>query len=121
MVNLEFQVLKARVLLLRTQDRGDLCGHVRVYLNSTGYLAEARARRKESPRPPGHANVMLFRKNWFAGTWVAHLVKHLPLAQVMISGSWDGAPGQASCSAGSWLLPLTPARALPLSLSQFFF
>ena len=26
------------------------------------------------------------------GTWVAQLVKHLPLAQVMIAGSWDWVP-----------------------------
>ena len=45
-------------------------------------------------------------------------MKHLPSAQVMIPGSWDGAPCQASCSAGSLLLPLPgPFPLLMLSLS----
>ena len=39
------------------------------------------------------------------GTWMAQLVEHLPLAQVMILGSWNGAPPQVSCSVGSLLLP----------------
>ena len=30
-------------------------------------------------------------KKW-GGTWVARLVKHLPSAQIMISGLWDGLP-----------------------------
>ena len=46
------------------------------------------------------------------GTWVAQSVKPLPLAWVMISGSWDRAPLRAPCSAGSLLLPLPPL--LPL-------
>jgi len=45
--------------------------------------------------------------------WVAQSVKHLPLAQVMIPGSWDGALHPAPCSAESLLLPL------PLSLLLF--
>ena len=45
-------------------------------------------------------------------TWVAQLVKHLPLAMVMIPGSWVGAPHQAPCSAGSLLLP--PPLLFPL-------
>ena len=40
------------------------------------------------------------------GTWVAQSVKHLPSAQVMIPGSWDGALHWAPCSPGSLLLPL---------------
>ena len=48
------------------------------------------------------------------GTWVAQEVKHLPSAQVMISGSWDGALHQAPCSAGTLLLPL-PLPLLVLS------
>ena len=39
------------------------------------------------------------------GCLVAQLVKRLPLAQVMIPGSWDQAPHQAPCSVGSQLLP----------------
>ena len=47
-------------------------------------------------------------------TWVAQSVKHLPLAQVMITGSWDQAPcHRAPCSVGSLLLPL-PLPPLPL-------
>ena len=38
------------------------------------------------------------------GTWVAQMVKHLLLAQVMILGSWDQAPCQAPHSVGSLLL-----------------
>ena len=52
---------------------------------------------------------------------MAHLVKRLPSAQVMIPGSWDGALGQAPCSAGSLLLPLPlllPSLVLSLSLSN---
>jgi len=43
------------------------------------------------------------------------MVKHLPLAQAVISRSWDGAPRQALCLAGSLLLPL-PLPPLLLSL-----
>ena len=41
------------------------------------------------------------------GTWVAQLVKCLPLAQAqaMMSGSWEGAPHRAPCLVGSLLLP----------------
>lgn len=50
-------------------------------------------------------------------------VKCLPLAQVIILGSWDGALHQAPYSAGSLLLPLTATplaygRSLSLSLSR---
>ena len=49
---------------------------------------------------------------------MAQLVKHLPLAQVMILGSWDRAPHRAPCSAGSLLLPLPlPLLVFPLTLS----
>ena len=53
------------------------------------------------------------------GAWVAQSVKCLPSAQVMIPGSWDGAPRQAPCSVGSLLLPLPlPLPLLVLSLLQ---
>jgi len=52
------------------------------------------------------------------GTWVAQSVKHLPSAQVMISGSQDRVPHQAPSSVGSLLLPLPlPLCLLVLSLS----
>ena len=54
------------------------------------------------------------------GAWVAQWVKPLPLAQVMISGSWDQAPHWTLCSAGILLLPLSLPGSLPtcdLSLS----
>ena len=56
------------------------------------------------------------------GTWVAQLVKHLTLAQVMISGSWDGAPIVLwpPCSAGSLPTTLLPLPMVSLSLSLFF-
>ena len=47
------------------------------------------------------------------GAWVAQWVKPLPLAQVMISGSWDRVPHRALCSAGS----LLPSLSLPASTS----
>ena len=54
------------------------------------------------------------------GTGVAQLVRRRPLAQVMISGSWGGAPLRAPCSAGSLLLNfslcLSPTRALSHAL-----
>ena len=55
------------------------------------------------------------------GTWMAQLVKHFPLTQVMISGSWDLAPHQAPCSAGSLFLSLPlslPLLSLSLSLTN---
>ena len=51
--------------------------------------------------------------------WVAQWVRHLALAQVMISGSWDRALRWASCSAGSLVLHLPLQLALlVLSLCQ---
>ena len=44
-------------------------------------------------------------KCFLRGTWVAQVVKCLPWARVMISGSWDRAPHVAPCLAGSLLLP----------------
>ncbi|XP_054365653.1 protein YIPF4 isoform X1 [Mirounga angustirostris] len=52
------------------------------------------------------------------GTWVAQLVKRLPLAQVMILESLDRVPHRAPCSAGGLLLPLTlPPLMCSLSFS----
>ena len=45
-----------------------------------------------------------YRQHWDA--WVAQSVKHLPLAQVMILGSWDRAPCWAPCSVWSVLVSL---------------
>ena len=50
------------------------------------------------------------------GTWVAQAGKHLPSAQVMISGSWDGAPGHGSVENLLFPLPLL-LLLLVLSLS----
>ena len=52
----------------------------------------------------------------FQGTWVTQSVKCLPVAQVMIPGSWDRALHWAPCSVGSLFLHLT---LLPLILSLF--
>jgi len=52
---------------------------------------------------------------------VAQSVRHLPSARVVIPGSWDPAPHQAPCSAGSLLLPLLaapPACTLFLSVKS---
>ena len=46
---------------------------------------------------------------------MAQSVEQLPSAQIMSSGSWDGAPRQTPCSVGSLLLPL------PLSLTPAHF
>ena len=51
------------------------------------------------------------------GAWVAQSVRRLPSAQVVISGSWDGALHRALCSLGSLLLSHLPACALSRSLS----
>ena len=53
------------------------------------------------------------------GAWVAQSVKHLPLAQVMISGSWDQSPHQAPCSvlSGESASPSPSASPPALSLS----
>ena len=60
------------------------------------------------------------RVSWSA--WVAQWVKHLPLALVMIPGSWDPAPCPSPCSVRSLLLTLPlllPLLVLsvPVSLS----
>ena len=52
---------------------------------------------------------------------MAQMVKHLPLAQVIIPGSWDRALRQALWSVGNLLLPLPtppPTSTLSLSLSN---
>ena len=59
-----------------------------------------------------------YNKN--VGTWVAHLAKRLPSAQVMISGSCGGAQaglpaGQGVCSS-PFVCP-SPLRSLSFSLS----
>lgn len=47
------------------------------------------------------------------------MVKLLPSAQVIVSGSWDQTPHWAPCSAGNLRLPLPlPLLVLSLSLSQ---
>ena len=57
--------------------------------------------------------------NYSRSAWVAQLVKPLPLIQVMIPGSWGGAPYWAPCSVQSLLLPLPlPYTLLVLSLSH---
>ena len=61
---------------------------------------------------------MTSRKVWWFrnglwGTWVAQSVKHLPLAQVLIPGSWDRAPNLVLCSVESLLLPLLLPAAPP--------
>ena len=58
---------------------------------------------------------MLIKYFMCMGAWVTQSVTHLPLAPVMILGSWDQALHQAPCSMGS-LLPLL----LPLSLLMLF-
>lgn len=62
----------------------------------------------------------LKKKPTYGGTWGAQSVKRLPSVQVMISGSWDPAPRQAPCSAGTWLLllPLLVCFSLSSSLSN---
>lgn len=60
-----------------------------------------------------------FKKCFCWDDWVAPLVKHLPSAQVMISGSWDRGPRWAPCSVGSLLLPLL--LLLPLVVLSLFF
>ena len=55
------------------------------------------------------------------GAWVAQSVKHLPSAQIMISGSWDQVLYQAPYSMESLLLSLPlhnyPQHFCALSLS----
>ena len=57
-------------------------------------------------------------KFYSQGAWVAQSFKHLPLAQVMIPGSWDGVSHPAPGSAGTQLpplpLPLLPTHAISL-------
>ena len=50
---------------------------------------------------------------------MAQSVKHLPLAQVMIPGSWDGAPHAVGCGGGGgggFLLSREPASPFPLPI-----
>ena len=52
---------------------------------------------------------------------MAQSVKHLPLAQVMILGSWDAAGSllsEESASHSPSAIPLAPAHVLSVSLSQ---
>ena len=67
-----------------------------------------------SPRVSANAWFIIFFLIFIWSAWVAQSVKHLPLAQLMISGSWDRAPHQALCSARSLLLPLPLSLPFPL-------
>ena len=56
---------------------------------------------------------------YYWDAWVSQLVKHLPSAQVMISGSWDQTLHWAPYSVGSLLLSLPlPLPPLMHSVSQ---
>ena len=60
-----------------------------------------------------------FKIQLYRGTRVVQLVKHLPLAQIMLSGSWDGALSQASCSQGAcFSLHSSLVLSLAISLSN---
>ena len=57
--------------------------------------------KSKDPKTTGLINRCLTRS-----AWVALWVGHLPLAQVIIPGTWDQALHGAPCSSGSLLLPL---------------
>jgi len=75
----------------------------------------------EPPKGPAIDSSGTFKNRGKKGYLGGSVVKHLPSAQVMIPGSWDGAPRRAPCSAGSLLLPLPlPLLVFPLScLSKY--
>ena len=50
-----------------------------------------------------HRSICANLKGCPRDAWVAQSIKHLPLAQIMIPGSWDGVPHQDS------LLSVEPA------------
>ena len=58
------------------------------------------------------------QKEPFWGTWVAQLVKHLPSARVMISGSWDGVLHLALLSRESASLSSSAPPHCSCSISQ---
>lgn len=70
----------------------------------------------------GRKSIIVFshklNENLFSsGNWVAQFIKHVPSAQVLISGSWDRTIYRAPCSTGSLYLPLlllilTPSHSL---------
>ena len=60
------------------------------------------------------------KKKKRAGHLGGSVVEHLPLAQVMILGSWDQVPHWAPCSVESLLLPLPFLAAHDLSIILFF-
>lgn len=70
-------------------------------------------------RGPDSDGTVLLKSIGFGGAWVSRWVKHLPLVQFIILGSWYWAPCWAPCSAGSLLLPL-PFPPAP-SLACFLF
>ena len=65
-----------------------------------------------------HNSADLFNsfKEKMRDAWVAQLVKHLPLAQVMIPGFWDGAhigaPSSVRCLLPPLSLPAVPYLCL---------
>ena len=75
------------------------------------------SRKYQSVNPHPKEDALDMYKKSSRGTWVAQSIKCLPLAQVMILGSWDGALCLAPCSVRSLLLslPLPPACDLYLS------
>ena len=80
---------------------------------SSRWKASAQQRKQSTKQTGNPQNVIC--KWHYRGAWVAHRVKPLPSAQLMISGTWDQAPHRALCSAGS----LLPSLSLPVSLPTY--
>ncbi|XP_034854411.1 bone marrow stromal antigen 2 isoform X1 [Mirounga angustirostris] len=125
---LELQLTQTRQDLLGTMDQAATCNQIVVNLSASLEMEKAQGQEEHIQKEELRGEIEKLKqklqdaleeverlRSWCPlfsenrppqGTWVPPWVKRLPSAQVTIPGSWDRAPHQAPCSAGSLLLPL---------------
>lgn len=105
-------LFSSECFILLVQINSHSAGNVEIWftkVQAKNHKAEYKRRMKESDK-----NWLIYKKH--TGTWVAQSFKHLPLAQVMILGSWDGTPALGSLLSREFASP-SPSALAPCSCS----